>query len=181
MCHYVTAVLPAAADVSRLRDIAESHRHALRPLQSPAMQRQLKAGEQYFLTTAGHCDCGTPLGALKARPRRNDRVVEERKLRLKGWSESKIARALDQHDAHEAKERESARPAVEVGLAEWQSLVSAWLGSGATPYVGLLLHFYDDPIDAGFLLQGREVNGRDGVDASTLGHIMEDVLYEFRA
>jgi hypothetical protein len=130
MCHYVTAVLPANADVTRLRGIAESHRHALRPLHSPAMQRQLKAGEQYFVTTAGHCDCGTPLGALKARPFSKSRVAEERKLRLKGWSESKIARALDQQDAREHGRQESNRPVIEAGLAEWQKLLLAWLDSG---------------------------------------------------
>lgn len=181
MCHYVTAVLPASADVPRLRVIAEKHQRALRPLQSSKMQSQLKAGEQHFMTTAGYCDCGTPLGALKARPRRNDRAAEERKLRLKGWSESKIARSLDQHDTHETREQESARSAKEAGLAEWQNLVLAWLDCDATPYVGLLLHFHEDPIDAGFALQGREVKERAAVDVPTLGHIVEDVLYEFRA
>ena len=145
------------------------------------MELQLKPGERYFVTTAGHCDCGTPLGAFNARHDRDDRISKERKLRLKGWSEAKIARALDQHDAHEAKEHESRLATLESGLAEWLNLVLAWLDSGATPYIGLLLHYYDGPIDAGFTLQGREVKARVAVDTSTLGHIKEDALYEFRA
>jgi len=181
MCHYITAVLPANADITRLQGIAESHQHALRPLHSLAMQGQLEAGEQYFVTTAGHCDCGTPLGAFKVRPGRDDRISKERKLRLKGWSESKIARALDQHDAHEGRERESRLTTLESGLVEWRNLVLAWLESGATPYIGLMLHFYDGPIDEGFALQGREIKERAAVDASTLGHMVDDVLYEFRA
>jgi hypothetical protein len=65
MCHFISAVLPSSADLSALAGVMARHGRALKPQINPVLGAQLQAGEQLLLTTAGHCDCGTALGALE--------------------------------------------------------------------------------------------------------------------
>jgi hypothetical protein len=63
---------------------------APKPQSDPALEAQLQPGERLLLTTAGHCDCGTALGAherkaaLLERRRRSDER-KEASFRRKGW------------------------------------------------------------------------------------------------
>lgn len=65
MCLFITAVLPASASYARLDRIAIEYDRQFDPLHNESMEKQLLRSERYFLTTPGHCDCGTSLGALK--------------------------------------------------------------------------------------------------------------------
>jgi len=74
MCHFISAVLPGSADLSALAGVMAHHGRALKPQRNPALEAQLQAGEQLLLTTAGHCDCGTALGALERYAARLERI-----------------------------------------------------------------------------------------------------------
>ena len=179
MCHYITAVLPGSADLTSLAAVADRYGRNLTPLKNPGIEEQLKGGERYFLTTRGHCDCGTALGALgrqeKQFNRRNNSVeTEEDKLRRKGWSESKISRWKEQKSQHLANPPKSADP------TDWEHLLTEMLKSGKTPFVGILLHFYNGSIEGRIELQGREVIKIKNLSPEALGRLEEDVLYEFR-
>jgi hypothetical protein len=87
MCYYITAVLPLSANQVALAAIAHKYGRRLQPLTNPSIEAQLQAGEKYFVTTVGHCDCGTALGALAreyAQTKPVDQLAQERKLKLKG-------------------------------------------------------------------------------------------------
>lgn len=176
MCHFITAVLPGSANHAALAEIAARHGRALKPQRNPSVEEHLKSGEHYFLTTQGHCDCGTALGALgraesKLERRKSAADNEESKLRRKGWSEAKIKRWKEQKSEHLAKPKSTPE------ATDWEDFLKELLSSRQTPFVGLLLHWYSGPIEGRIELQGREAAN---LSAEILGRMQEDVLYEFR-
>lgn len=105
------------------------------------MEAQLQPGQRLLLTTAGHCDCGTALGAferkaaLLERRRRSDER-KEASLRRRGWGESRIQRWRNQ------QQKISSGHDPQAGLIDWERLLIDMLSQPRTPYVGLLLHWY---------------------------------------
>ncbi len=152
------------------------HGRALRPQSNSTLEAQLLPGERLLLTTAGHCDCGTALGALErnAAQLERRRRSEERKeatLRRRGWDEARIQRWR-----HQQQNLGSGLPS-QAGLADWERLLTALLSQPRTPYVGLLLHWYGGGFDEPIALQGREALP---LAAESLGRLREDVLALFR-
>lgn len=179
MCHYITAVLPASANAEALAPIMEKYGRQLRPQPNSSIEEQLRAGERYFFTTRGPCDCGTALGALvgaeKSIEQRKEAVEkEEQKLRRKGWSQAKLERWRTQKQGHRARPRRSDEP------TEWVALVNDILNSRHTSSFGLLLHWYNGPLEGRIQLSARNVVKLVQVSPELLGRMQEDVLYEFR-
>ena len=91
MCTYISAIIPKNADLNRLSPIAVSFNKDLRPFRNSSIEKLLSSSEDLFLTTNGHCDCGTVLGSDRYRRRKVRDLDEERsKLAKKGWSKGKI-------------------------------------------------------------------------------------------
>lgn len=96
MCTFITAVLPASADADAVAAIFRAHGRAFIPGAMYATRAGfLAAGERAFHTTLGHCDCGTPLGRATLSSGRDPSGDMAARLRRKGWSKAKIARAVD--------------------------------------------------------------------------------------
>jgi hypothetical protein len=174
MCRFVTAVLPATAPIAALDAVARAHDRQFQRLPSPSVERQLEAGESYFLTTLGHCDCDAPLG--QSRSHGFDEGEEARKLARKGWSAAKVARAL-------AQKRERAEASFQArdgeALVRWTDFVRAVLASGHVPELGLLLHHYRGPLDEDVTFrERRRVKVTAGL-SEVLRDLDEDVLYLF--
>ncbi|RDZ27254.1 hypothetical protein [Lysobacter silvisoli] len=180
MCHFITATLPASADAAALDAIARRHGRQLQPLHSPGVQAQLGADLRYYLTTPGHCDCGTALGARVRRAAPRDEAEEARRLRRKGWSEGKIERALAQR--RQQRENDDAAQGSVAGqeLETWRAFIAEALSMRNVSSFGLLVHHYHGAIDAEFALQGRETLTLDQATPQRLGELREDVLYLFR-
>lgn len=181
MCHFVTAILPAIADQAELDRLARSRGRQFLTQHNPAVEARLRAGERYFLTTLGHCDCGTPLGSHDRKAARApDWIAEEQRLLRKGWSQAKVARSLEQRRAHwDLGADKNARADAEA-MAAWLGLIEGVLDSRATPYLGLLIHFYSGPLDEQIDLAGRVEVPRGEIRASCLGGMKEDTLYVFQ-
>ena len=181
MCHYITAVLPRSAGHVRLDAIAREHGRQFMRLPNPGIEAQLEADEQYFLTTVGHCDCGTPLGAFaRAEDEAPDWLAQEQRLLKKGWSKSKAACAI-------AQKQEDYRSSLSASAAESSSQLSGWvdfirsaLGPGKASHMGLLLHMYSGPVDSCIELEGRVEIRTSKLTIEVLGSMKEDVLYVFR-
>ena len=184
MCHYITAVLPKAAEHQALDAIARKHGRQFRPLSNPGVEEFIQPTEAYFLTTLGHCDCGTPLGTRsrssgKRKPL--DLAAQEKQLRQKGWSEARISRSLSQKreklfEANLVSEKETKKSTV-----AWHSLLTEVISSGKTPYVCLLLHFYSGSLQSRIEVSERIATRLSSDTADFLGMMREDVLYEFRS
>jgi len=178
MCHYVTAVLPASAPHEDLDAIARAHGRRFEPLANPGVEASIGPHERYFLTTAGHCDCGTPLGALASASRRSpDWAAQEQRLLRKGWSRAKVARSLAQKQEDDLASKALSRETNLKAASSWLDLIGAVLDSGKTPHLGLLLHWYDGALSGSIGRIGREAVRSPELTGELLGHMKEDVLY----
>lgn len=183
MCHFITAVLPLSANQIALAEIAHKYGRKLQQLANPSVEAQLQAGETYFLTTVGHCDCGTALGARAreyAQAKPVDKLAQERKLKLKGWSSAKISRWMQQQADNQNKQHPKESVHVSKDIETWCALLTEMLGSGLTLFVGLLIHSYSGPLSESFELVGRKAVQVSEIGPDFLGHMEEDTLYEFR-
>ena len=181
MCYYITAVLPPATDPLAAQSIAERHGRNLTPIENGGVKEQLRSGELYCLTTAGHCDCDTTLGLLsrKRQPHQTQKDARARKLEALGWSKTKIERALSQ--SAQSQERNAAR-AAQSAAAEtegWAKFIAAVHAAGI-PYIGLLLHFYDGALSQNIQLKSRVLLKSSSQATAVLPRIAEDTIYEFR-
>ena len=182
MCHFITATLPKAADHAALDAVARNFGRQFRPLASPAVVAQLPSSLAYFLTTLAHCDCGTVLGsARQGAARAPDWAAEEAKLRKKGWSPAKVARALEQRQEKAALKQQASETADRAQAASIEGFVSGVLRSGLTPELGLLLHSYRGPLDEEFSILRQEQVAPNAPLAQVLPAAEEDVLYLFRS
>ena len=182
MCTFITAVLPAGVDHAAVSAWLHAHRRGCIAHVTASLQAQLKPGEAACLTHHARCDCGTPLGAaLRARRSPEDKAAAAAgKMRRKGWSEAKIARALSQQgDAviRNALAVKAHDDSGTLGAAEWLACLRDVLDGGATPWIGLLHRDYDGALDAPFELLGREHHTLGALDADALGRMREDTLH----
>ena len=179
MCTFILAVLPKGADAETVKAIFRAHgrRSVEAGGLSDGLLAGLASGERLFHTTPGHCDCGTPLGRATSPGRDPAKAAEATaaRLRRKGWSEAKIARALAQHAEAEARPpRPSGEPAP-TSLAEWMTLIDAVLVSKATPSLGLLWCELDDVVDA----VDRARIPRAALDEDVLARMRRAVIHDF--
>jgi hypothetical protein len=180
MCHYITAVLPKSAPHEQLDAIARRHGRQFQPLSTPSITSQIEPDERYFFTTLGHCDCGTPLGALARPGGEPDWPAQEQRLLRKGWSKARAARSISQKQEDYRAAAESSADAGVTATSSWLAFIDAVLDSGKTTHLGLLLHMYSGALEARIALEGRETVRSGALTAETLGHMREDVLYVFR-
>ncbi|TQM12456.1 hypothetical protein FB548_2390 [Pseudoxanthomonas sp. 3HH-4] len=176
MCRFITATLPATAQIAALDALARAHGKQLRPLANPSVQRHLAPCEAYFLTTLGHCDCDAPLGWAR-RSRTTDWDEEARKLARKGWSTAKVARALAQKREQAEVDAQVEARRVDTAMAKWVAFIDAVLGSGQVRELGLLLHHYSGPLDEDIRIRERRPVRVGAALPEVLRDLDEDVLY----
>lgn len=143
MCHFITLIAPSD-DIEAVRSIMERHGRAATPIDNSSVRKALRAGERQYLTTRGHCDCGTVLAPRHDTPEALEVKLakEVTRLRRKGWSESKIARAtLDQRKA-DGRPRGGGADSLEL----WNAALSDLGKELKLPYVGLFIRFYSGAI-----------------------------------
>lgn len=185
MCHFITATLPRGADVDAAAAVARRHGRVWVPCENPYVISQLGAGEGYFFTTSGHCDCETAVGSLaRPAPRKPRHEKQVPKLRRKGWSEAKIQRWLD--EKHGTEKRRAAEAEARLGnppfeTEMWGSLVRDLFAELAVEHVGLLLHMYSGGLETEriHLLRRQSVEPLELTPAFLL-QVEEDVLYRFQ-
>jgi hypothetical protein len=163
-----------------LESIVEKHARKLDPLANQSVEEHLKPGERYFYTTTRMCDCGTTLGYDERRKRRPSADIESqvKKLRAKGWGQSKVNRWLENKAHHDAIQSVVSK-SDEHWNDDWFDLLAELLDSKLVQHVCLLLHFYSGPLTGRVNVKERvQVNLREA-GLGFLLKIQEDVLYEF--
>lgn len=160
--------------------LARKYGRIFQPLSNPSIQRQLGPDRWHFRTTAGHCDCGTALGSDRHRNiDATDWAVEEQRLLKKGWSRTKIDRALAQKREKAAFHDHGCENDVSVDIASWVQLIRQALDSGFTAELGVLLHSYRGGLDEDISLQGMQTIRTSEAIADALRQMREDVLVTF--
>lgn len=175
MCHFVTLVVPTD-DTVAVEAVMARHGRAAEPIDNPSVAKALLPGERQFLTTRGHCDCGTVLaqGRETADEAEARLAKEADRLAAKGWSPTKVARAM------EVRRRRAADPPARRGedsLELWSAIVCDLRQALRAPRVGLLVHFYSGAVASEVFAVRRRTVGR--ASAATVGPLEEGELAIF--
>lgn len=185
MCLYITATLPRGAKLDCVATIFDAYKLSFETVSNPYVLEQLPPGEVYVSTTSSHCDCGSALGSPGGRD--GDKAVsyehELKKLRRKGWSETKILRWLEQKERTKEKHvrEDEARAESNTPVPRyWVDFISAVLNSKCTDRVGILLHFYQMGVeDERVKILGHERVKLEELTPRLLMEMEYDVVYEF--
>ena len=173
MCYYIALVV-RGSDAATIDGVLRRHGRQAKPISNASIGGALVPGEAQFLTTVGHCDCGTAL-APTVIDRAGKRTEQVAKLAKKGWSQAKIDRWLsDRVKADDrADERRHANTPDSVDL--WSRIIADLLATPGVQHAGLLLHFYSGDVEDEVIEPIREtVPIRDF--ETRLANIREDQL-----
>ena len=143
MCHYITLIVPTG-DVAAVRAVMERHGRVAGPIDNPSVRKVLRDGEHQYVTTRGHCDCGTVLAPRQDTPEAFEEALarQEARMRRKGWSDSKIARAIEDRRKADAKPGGGGPDSFEL----WSAALRELRVDRKLPYVGLFIRFYSGAI-----------------------------------
>ena len=184
MCYHLTSTLPKGTNIEPLRPVIERYDMAFDPLKNPNLLSQFRSGELYFVTSKGHCDCGTVLGTLST-AKTFETVVQSKKaqkLRRKGWDEEKIAQWA--RDKIKSKKKSHGRKytpqEINAETNRWIQFLRELSQTGNLSHVGLLKHWYSGSLETEQISIKRteQINLAD-ITTEILTKIEEDVLYEF--
>lgn len=150
MCHFIFLALPFQAHTAAIGALCERHDRAFRPVDSDKITRPfLVADECTYLTTAGLCDCGTPLI-----PQREDYFVQHNqdgalakrveRLRKDGWTQNKINNWLSQKTTLRDKKQQYREEQNNKAINHWYELISTILNQRLSSYVGLIVLWDDE-------------------------------------
>ncbi|HEX4738726.1 MAG TPA: hypothetical protein VH331_14305 [Allosphingosinicella sp.] len=143
MCHFVTLIAPTE-DADAVRAIMDRHSRAAEPIDNPSIRKVLREGERQYLTTRGHCDCGTVLAPRHDTPEALEEKLakEAARMRRKGWSEAKIARAIEDRRKADARPNGGGSDSLEL----WNAILCDLSDELKLPYAGLFVRFYSGAI-----------------------------------
>jgi hypothetical protein len=173
MCHYIALVV-RGGDAATIDQVLRRHGRQARPFTHATLGGSLLSGEAAFLTTVGHCDCGTVL-APNVVDREGQRSEQAAKLVKRGWSKGKIERWLnDRIKADErAEERRHANTPDSLGL--WSRIISDLLSTPGVQQAGLFVHFYSGDLQQETIEPLRKTVPASDFETSLQG-IVEDQL-----
>ncbi|WP_374412981.1 hypothetical protein [Novosphingobium colocasiae] len=160
VCHFITLVAPTD-DAKAVAAVMERHGRAATPIDNPSVRKVLRVGEHQYLTTRGHCDCGTVLAPRHDTPEAFEAKLAKEMVRMKrkGWSDAKIARAIE--DRRKADEKPSGGGSDSLEL--WNAALHELRHQLKLPYVGLFVRFYSGAIATeSFIASRREM--REGLE-----------------
>lgn len=143
MCHFITLIAPTD-DADAVRAVMKRHERAAEPIDNPSIRKVLGDGERQYLTTRGHCDCGTVLAPRHDTPEAFEEKLakEAARMKRKGWSKTKIARAMEDRTKAHARPSGGGSDSLEL----WNAVLLDLSGELKLPYAGLFVRAYSGAI-----------------------------------
>lgn len=176
MCHFITLVASADQE-NEVAEALDAQGRVARKISNPSLAKVSPQGSVQFLTTYT-CDCGTTLGRRLSSPLEmiSAHENEVRRLRKKGWSDSKIERSLSDKEAALATST-ARRPTDSFEL--WSNVISDLASHRNAKPIGLFVHDYragieDEPLEP----KVRRATA-DASISDTLRTLLEDELVLF--
>lgn len=174
MCFFITLVVQTG-DVASVRALMESHGRTATAIDNPSMRKVLRDGERSFLTTIEQCDCASVLAArLGAVADDADAVLAKDidRMRRKGWSEAKIARATKDRSKVKARPRRGHSDSLEL----WAAALASLQREMKLAYAGLCVGEYAGSPETGSSNISRREAARGVPLLETLSSIKQDEL-----
>lgn len=184
MCHFITAAITSSASIDALNDIAKKYDLKFYKIKNSFVESQLPKGFFYLSKYTNHCDCGTVLGSMYHFSNIDfDFKKEIKKLKRKGWSQTKIQRWLGDKEKNKEKlKRQSSankqRHAPEAN--EWFEFIKSVVHNHDLKKFGLLLHMYrTSPETEKVKLKSIENVSIKNIEYDYLTKIRENIFYQF--
>lgn len=183
MCTFVTLVA-RTSDIEGLNAVLATRdergrRRRAGIVGTPCLRPLLAKDENEFWLVDPPCDCGTYLGSAlvpESTPGDRLRSASER-YRRKGWSSTKIARALAAQENASSRPHRHGGPKEEAGY--WIGLLSDIAIAMSLPSVGLMHHFYARaPGDEAFDAARRKAGAIHGA-SDMLARMQDGVIHDF--
>lgn len=170
MCEFISLIV-ADADQGAIETIMKRHDRRAAPYENASLRKALLPGERSYVTTNGHCDCGTVLGAkpddLEARMRR-----ERRHLERLGWSAAKIARAIE--DKRRAAQK-SGRPGID-SIELWAAIARDLLDHRPIGQIGFFVHTYRHDVETEEMKVSRHAPRKEETMEEALAAMPKDEI-----
>ena len=153
MCFFISIVVKGG-DAKSIDVALRRNGRRAKPLENASLRKALQTDEHHFVTTVGHCDCGTVLspGEHSTEKQNSQRSNHVARLRKKGWSERKIDRwIIDRMKAEDRAEQQHQHNAPDT-FELWTNVIYDVIAINGVRQAGILLHFYsghfeDEEID----------------------------------
>ncbi|MEO3416788.1 hypothetical protein AAFO92_19220 [Roseovarius sp. CAU 1744] len=148
MCFFISIIVKGG-DAKAIDVVLRRHGRRAMPFDNASMRNALQPDENLFLTTVGHCDCGTALSPTEYASGRlnNQRSKQVAKLKKKGWSATKIERWI----AHRTKADERAEERHQINAPDsfelWTHVIDDVISVAGVHQAGILLHFYSGSLE----------------------------------
>ncbi len=178
MCHFITLIAPTD-DAEAVRAVMDRHGRAATMIDNPPLRMMLRDGERQYLTTRGHCDCGTVLAPRHDTPEAfEEKIAKEiTRWKRKGWSETKIARAIEDQRKADARPKGSSG---DDSLELWNAVLRDLGGELQLPYAGLFIRFYSGDVAADEFQATRRAVANDIPTQDALCAIAHDEVTVFQ-
>jgi hypothetical protein len=156
MCNFITLIAPTK-DVSALKEIMQSHGRNATPIENPSIREVLDSDEYQYLTTSGHCDCGTVLydddTTLEDEKEYEEKRIKKEitRMKRKKWSDKKIERVLKDQSKARSQKSNTGPDSFEL----WDSILLDLKKKLNLPYVGLFVRLYSGSITTENLTASR--------------------------
>lgn len=176
MCHFITLIAPTE-DAAAVRATMERHGRAADPIDNRSVREVLREGERQYLTTRGHCDCGTVLAPRHDTPEAFEEKLakEAARMRRKGWSDAKIARALENGRKADARPSGGGSDSLEL----WNAVLRELSEELKLPHAGLLVRFYSGDVATENFTASRREAPKAAQRQEALGSIEHDEVTVF--
>ena len=90
MCNFITILVDKSVDLKKLEAATSEHDLGCNEIDNKFLKNGTKNLKRIFATTLSMCDCGTLIGSGNHVEKREELNIK--KLKRKGWSNSKIER-----------------------------------------------------------------------------------------
>ena len=182
MCIFITAALPAKANVEAIRKAMGAPDDVLRPLANARVLARIEAGAGYYRALQQWCDCQVVLGSRgDSSDQPDDTEHEYAKRRKKGWGEAKLARWLETRKRLADARHQGAGAYNDRAIVWWNRLIECSLREGGARWMALLRHFGGDPASEDVVWKREQRIALADVTGDLLLDLEEDVLYRFEA
>ncbi len=178
MCIFILGVIPSDADFEKVSAVCQSQGFFFDVVKSKCSSKV--ESKVFGRLTRDDCDCDTWLGSevqYDDPPSKDPRQKLIDKYRRKGWSESKIERAIAQEKSQLIKDTSN----MKLEIQNWNLLFARLLQLCNFNCFGLLMHMYDDSIEQEeFDFNTIEIR-QSQCGERVLLNLRRDTLYVFRA
>lgn len=154
MCYFITLVVRGADDAT-IAKIADRYGRRAKRIDNRSVATALAEDEAQYLTTVGHCDCGTAL-APKASHVAGRRAEQALKLAKEGWSLAKIERWLSDREKADNRAEGRTHANTSDSIELWSKIVHDIVLTPGVEEAGLLLHYYSGSVETEVFWPTRE-------------------------